>query len=213
MPDFDFIAPYYDSLASLVFGNTLRKVESHFFSYLKTKTRILVVGGGSGDIIESLAKVNPDLQVTYLEASGKMVQMAKEKFEGSIRKLKKPPVFIHGTEKDIPIDLKVDAICTPFVLDIYPQKEMEQMASKLDQHLNREGFWFFADFEPNKHTFWLARKILVPLMYQFFAWVSQIPARQTPNYEAFFAKHQFVQLESKRFFLNLIVSRLYQKAE
>ena len=88
---------------------------------------------------------------------------------------------------------------------------MEQMAMRLNQHLKTGGHWLFADFEPNKNSLWWAKKILLPLMYLFFIFVSKIPAKHTPNYQAFFEANQFEELASKSFWGELIVSRIYRK--
>jgi ubiquinone/menaquinone biosynthesis C-methylase UbiE len=58
-------------------------------------SNVLILGGGTGWILSELKKINPTCRVYYIEASAKMLELAKARFVT-------PPsndiFFIHGTE-------------------------------------------------------------------------------------------------------------------
>ena len=60
---FDFIAPYYDKLASLVYGNAIKNSQHVFLDRIPKASRILVVGGGSGVFLSALHQEVPDAHV------------------------------------------------------------------------------------------------------------------------------------------------------
>ena len=45
---FDRVAPYYDRLARLVFGGSIRRAQRHFLSQVPAAARVLLVGGAPG---------------------------------------------------------------------------------------------------------------------------------------------------------------------
>jgi tRNA (cmo5U34)-methyltransferase len=48
---FDRLAPFYDSLARLIIGKGIKQSQLHFLNHLRDKTKLLVLGGGTGWIL------------------------------------------------------------------------------------------------------------------------------------------------------------------
>ena len=48
---FDKLTPYYDLLTRLVFGKAIINSQEQFLSLVRSGSRVLVVGGGTGKIL------------------------------------------------------------------------------------------------------------------------------------------------------------------
>src|SRR5690606_22865871 len=75
--NFDSIAPIYDGLSRLVFGNALQRAQTEHISLIPPNSNVLLIGGGSGWLLEQLLTYSPLAEVTYLEVSPKMLQLAQ----------------------------------------------------------------------------------------------------------------------------------------
>ena len=75
--NFNLIAPVYDFLAKMVFGSHLKKAQTIFLNQIKEGDRVLVVGGGTGWILEELNQLNKPIKVVYVEPSTKMMSLSK----------------------------------------------------------------------------------------------------------------------------------------
>ncbi|MEZ4686196.1 MAG: hypothetical protein R3B47_09055 [Bacteroidia bacterium] len=53
---FNRLAPVYDFLASLVFGNRIRQAQRWLLDFIPEGSSILILGGGTGWILEELAE-------------------------------------------------------------------------------------------------------------------------------------------------------------
>ncbi|HEY9047693.1 MAG TPA: class I SAM-dependent methyltransferase, partial [Ohtaekwangia sp.] len=69
---FDSIAPVYDMLSRIVFGRSMVKSQRHFLKYIPAEASVLILGGGTGWIIQELFAVNNTCTIVYVEASQKM---------------------------------------------------------------------------------------------------------------------------------------------
>src|SRR5688572_11887084 len=96
---FNRIAPVYDTLKGLVFGKAIDKSQIFFIGQLPRDGNLLIIGGGSGEMLKPLLQVNPGCRIWYVEASSAMLSMARQGVSTDDRA---HITFIHGTEKSIP---------------------------------------------------------------------------------------------------------------
>ncbi len=199
MINFNFIAPYYDTLSKIVFGNVLLEASSSFLNKLPEQGSVLFIGCGSGEILPLLRTGEKQLMVDFVEMSERFISMAKLKLKpeqsGFVR-------FIHGDENKIDPDRKYSAVITFFIMDVYPQKEAEDFCRKIVSHLEPGGVWLFTDFVPSGSLY---QKLLVKIMYLFFRIVSNIPAKKLPEYDLIFQQLN-VRVELNQFYYNNMIS-------
>ena len=81
--NFNFIAPFYNFLQRLIFGNHLQKAQSFFLNEIKPSSTVLIIGGGSGEIISSIFQVSIPEKVVFVEQSSKMIELAKPKVKNN----------------------------------------------------------------------------------------------------------------------------------
>jgi tRNA (cmo5U34)-methyltransferase len=210
MTNFNSIAPYYDFLARLVFGNSIMVSQLFFIPYIPMGATVLIVGGGSGHLLkEVLEKSNLD-QVTYLEASSKMIELSQAKLNpNQLAKVN----FICSNNFDIPGNASFDVIITPYVLDLFGEDELEKVVTKLAEYLRPEGLWFFVDFECNSNSsfrqFW--QRPLLLLMFLFFRLTCNLKQYKLPFFSVIFCQLGFRTIASKTFFKGMIVSAIYKR--
>ena len=197
---FDSIAPWYDALAKLVFGKSIKASQVYYLQELPTKGRILIIGGGTGWILKEVLKVRPELEIDYVEASQKMIDLAR-KNESSHR-----VNYILTRELAIP-ELEYDAIITNFFLDVFDKDNLITVMSKLRGHLKRGGVWLCTDF---KNTEKVYHKVLLKVMHLFFRRVSNLEARELQDFERQFETLSLERVGSNSFYGGMILSNVYR---
>ena len=132
---FDRIAPYYDFLARLVFGNTIRRSQLKYLDSIPSGANVLILGGGTGWILAELFKVNPTCRVWYIEASIKMLEKAKTRGEVSSSF---QVFFIHGTERNLQQigDVRFDTVITNFYFDLFPSTYLRSVLEDIKRSIN-----------------------------------------------------------------------------
>src|SRR5580692_1554130 len=81
MPNnYDPIAGSYAFLSRLVFGQAEVNAQVELLRYIGPGSRVLIVGGGTGWILEKLAAIHPSgLRITYVESSANMIALTKKR--------------------------------------------------------------------------------------------------------------------------------------
>ncbi len=153
--NYDLIAPIYDGLSKLIFGNKLKKIQCHFLNEIPEEGQVLILGGGTGWILEEIEKYKPKASIVYIDASAKMIAKAKKKKSSTLK-----VQFVMGTELSIPAK-NYDVLITNFYLDLFPQPALSQTIDLLAQFPIKT--WIVSDFVPMTQY-----KYLEKLMFFFF---------------------------------------------
>ncbi|MEO6283603.1 MAG: class I SAM-dependent methyltransferase [Dyadobacter sp.] len=207
--NYDQVAGSYDMLSRLVFRNSIVHAQQVVLPFLNVPCRLLIVGGGTGWILEELAKIHPSgFVVTYVEISGKMIDLAKK------RNAKQNPVsFIHTTIEDFESSEKFDVVMTPFLFDNFGNDKAAAVFAKLDQLLLEGGKWLFVDFYIDKKINGIWQKILLKSMYWFFKIVCRVEASKLPEMEALFRLGEYNVIHKSYHYRGFIQSVAYQKVK
>ncbi|MFC5408445.1 class I SAM-dependent methyltransferase [Larkinella bovis] len=202
---FDFIAPVYDFLSRLVFGNSLRKAQVHWLPMVPPNADVLVLGGGSGWLLSRILTVCQPRNVIYIDASPKMIALAQQKVNRDER-----VDFRIGTEQSIRPNERVDAVFTPFILDLFSNERLEKhLLPVLVRCLRPDGIWFGSDFlEPVQ---WWQHALLWS-QYRFFGFLSGIEATRLPDWVSLLTGFSSLQPGPlARFYGGMIGSGYWQK--
>jgi ubiquinone/menaquinone biosynthesis C-methylase UbiE len=199
--DFDGIANWYDRLAKLIFGDNIKKAQCHFLNELPIKGHVLIIGGGSGWILEEIFRIRPELKVDYVEAASKMIALSEERIPitSKVR-------FIHGTEVDIPA-ISYDCIITNFFLDVFEEERLLEVMYLLKTKLKQEGIWLCTDFQITDN--WV-HNLLLKAMHVFFALVSNLDAKTLLDFEGEFNKMNFCKANGQNFYSGMIHAAVYK---
>lgn len=164
---FDFVAPVYDWLARLVFGQTLLTAQQAAWQPMRSGAGVLVLGGGTGAFLPVLLSQKRPCQLLYVEASVAMLNRARFAPDaGGVE-------FRHGTETSLRPGESFDYILLPFVLDLYPPDDLRQrLLPRLLAALRPGGALIVTDFD-RPQTAWQRGQLR--LMIWFFRLTANIP--------------------------------------
>ncbi|MBB6612231.1 class I SAM-dependent methyltransferase [Pontibacter sp. Tf4] len=203
---FDRVASFYDPLARLVYGSALQDAQQWLLPHIPAGASVLLIGGGSGWLLQQVLQKTSPKHILYLEASEKMLQKAKQLNPGT------PVVsFRHGTEADLLPHEQFDVIITPFLLDLFPDARLAELMQRLCYSLAPNGRWLFADFWPVQHNppFW--QKLLAKSMYLFFGFLSNVRGRLLPDYSRHFTSLGLQEQHSAAFYKGFVQAKIFEK--
>lgn len=201
---YDHIASFYDRLSRLVYGKTLINAQLFLLDALKTGTNILIVGGGTGWILEEISKRYPSgLSITYIDSSEKMIAIARKRDLGDNK-----IIFISSPLDKAIIGGRFDYAITPFFFDNFSQESLQTNFSIINSHLSPTGQWLHCDF---RETGVLWQVILLKIMYLFFRVFCGIEARKLPDTEGCFMRYGLKVIQQKIFLNGFIVAYVFER--
>ena len=206
---FNAVAPFYDRLAKLVFGDQLEKAQLATLPFIPENASVLVVGGGSGWILMQLLQQNHCREIVYLDASEKMLRLTEKKLQ-QVKPAQTKTELRLGTEKDLKPGETFDVIITNFLLDLFTEPRLQSLLTKLGKTLRPGGFWLVSDFRfiEVKQAWW--QKALLKSMYLFFKLTCRINAGQLPDWNKALHQHGLIKIKSELFYNQMIEAAVYQ---
>jgi tRNA (cmo5U34)-methyltransferase len=200
---FDVIAPVYDLLSRMVYGKSIVAAQKYFLKDIPEGAHVLIVGGGTGWIIEELFAVNKTCSVVYIEASQKMLQKAQSRMNSSD---KSRIQFIFQSE--MPSEGSYDVIITNFFLDVFPSYKLIYIIQQLKDRVVTNGRWIVTDFVDDGKRW---QRFLLKVMYAFFRSVSKLEASILPPWQRLLMDAGMQRNGVKRFYAGFIETAIYQK--
>jgi len=201
--DYNNAAWFYDTLARIIFGKAINKSQTCFFKKIDPGSSILIIGGGTGWILDEIAQRQSDgLEIVYVEKSSKMINAARKRLTGLNKVL-----FVNKAIENSKLDKSFDIVITSFFFDSLSNSTIDTVFEKLAINLSPGGIWLYSDFI-NTRKLW--HKLLLGLMYQFFKIVCKIEAGNLPDLALRFKKYNLDLIEEKSFYGNFITGRIYK---
>ena len=132
--------------------------QTHFLHQIPAGAEVLILGGGTGWLLEKISEQNKSCKILYVDLSAEMIRRARS------RKTLDEVQFIQGTAQDIPKTLTFDVIITNFYLDLFSDQNLNSNLRHIQTRCKPQTLWFVSEFVETKrwHT-WLLK-----LMYLFF---------------------------------------------
>ena len=191
--NFNWIAPIYDGLKTAVFGRSLERAQTVFLDQIPPGATVLIVGGGTGWLLEPLLAQGHTSRIVYLETSGQMITRASRRVLD--RQLLGTVEFRLGDETTLPPDVCFDVVMTPFVLDLFTAQSIRQrLLPRLRQALRPGGQWLITDFVVTANGW---QKALIQGMVYFFRLTAGIETRQLVDWQPLLAESGLILLEQK----------------
>lgn len=198
--DFDKVAGVYDPLARLVFGSKLDDAQQFFLNGLEKKANVLILGGGTGRILEWLPK-QKELDVTFVELSHSMLEKAKKRDSNA-----KSTSFIH--KNGLATSGQFNYVITNFFFDCFSQEQLDEMIKHVVSMLDVEGKLFVTDFKDNDRLKdqWINR-----LMHWFFKLITNLESKALKDISNTIEAHGLVRTAYKSFDRGQIFSAIYER--
>jgi ubiquinone/menaquinone biosynthesis C-methylase UbiE len=205
--NYDPVAGYYDFLSRLVFGRSEINAQVEFLPYIRSASSILIVGGGTGWILEKLAALHSSgLRITYVESSDRMMAFSKKRYWGNNEvRFVSLPVERFVTEE------QYDVILTGFFFDNFPGDQAAKIFELLDVLLKNGGYWLFADFYYRKGEGMFWQVLLLRSMYLSAGILCAVEGRDLVNMEPLFAATGYKAVSASFHYRRFIKSIIYQK--
>ena len=205
--NYDKIAKVYDFISRIIFQNALVDAQVWLLKYVPANSRILIVGGGTGWILEKFAAVHSNgLTIDYVESSAQMIALSQKRNyqENKIN-------FINQAVENYSTNEKYDIILTPFLFDNFTATKIQIIFTQLDGLLKPGATWLYADFVYDKEKGRLWQKALLKLMYFFFRITSKIETQELVSMDTFFNAAGYNKMDATAHFFNFIKSIVYRK--
>ncbi|QDV23663.1 class I SAM-dependent methyltransferase [Aureliella helgolandensis] len=209
---YDRLAPWYESIERLRFGQALQNARTAFLPELCNSRRALFLGEGDGRLLQAFARMNSAARMTSIDLSSQMLALQKKRLQsaGQAQRaewLKGDAMAAQFGKGDF------DLIVTPFFLDCFGSQELQILIPKLTQWLSESGQWYLVDFNLppsglSRHwaQFWLRA------MHLFFRWQTGLKVRQLVLPDPEIHRQGFKLVHHKVSRLHFLRSTIFQKA-
>ncbi|MEO6980287.1 MAG: class I SAM-dependent methyltransferase [Mucilaginibacter sp.] len=194
---------FYDRLSRLVYGRALINAQVYLLQFVPANSAVLIVGGGTGWILEELTKIHPSgLQITYVEIAADMMIRSKQRDNGL-----NEVVFVNDAVENVVISQGFDVIITPFLFDNFTEATAQKVFDHIHQLLKPGAAWLNADFQLTG-KWW--QSVLLKSMFLFFRVLCKIEASQLPDVEQLFNARGYRAVERRSFYGDFIISTAYK---
>ena len=195
---------FYDKLSRLIYGKALIKAQVYLLDNIPAGSKILIAGGGTGWILEEIAKLYPSgLKISYVEVSTNMIALSKKRITGENN-----VDFINAPVEDVPLPTDYDVVITPFLFDNFTEENLRKIFIHIHQSLKPGGLWLNTDFKLTG-KWW--QRILLRSMILFFRVICRIEATRLPDIEKRFNETGYAIVKQGSFFGEFILSTAYRK--
>jgi len=202
--DYSNAAWFYDNLSRIVFGQTLVEAQARFLSAIPADANVLIAGGGTGKLLESIAAIHPQgITITYAEISSKMMAHARQRNAG-----KNQVTFVNDAVEHVAGREVFDVVITPFLLDSLNPEIFQQVFDHMHQLLRPGGIWLNTDFQLTG-KWW--QKPLLKSMYFFFRLMGCTDTISLPQIAGSFNKRGYKALQEKAFYGDFILASVFEK--
>jgi len=204
--NYDKIAGHYDALSRLVFFKSQVNAQVNQLRYIQENNHVLIVGGGTGWILEELSKIYTELNIVYVEISAKMIALSQK------RSYKNNHVeFVNIGIEDFKTDVLFDVILTPFLFDNFAEQRAAKVFEQLNEYLKKDGLWFQVDFSLNKANGNWWKWLLLRSMYGFFKLLGIVEAHQLIDMNPYFFKANYLIVEERLYYGSFIKATIFRK--
>lgn len=203
--NYDNAAWFYDRLSRMFYGKTLVKAQTHFLHLIPANAKVLIVGGGTGWILEEVAKTHPaGLSVTYVEVSEKMMALAKQRDAAA-----NDVIYINAPVEDTGLQPGFDMVITPFLLDSLSPASFDVVFNRLHNLLKPSGLWLNIDFQLSG-KWW--QPVLLKSMYFFFRIIGCVENVELPLIRQWFVDYEYTVMAEQTFYKDFIVATVFRNS-
>jgi ubiquinone/menaquinone biosynthesis C-methylase UbiE len=204
---FDRLSPAYDLLARLFFGRSLLRSQFHFLSRVPKARNALILGGGTGRILEELLKMEKADRYHYIDISPRMIAKARERTTGRNGRV----TFTCGSYTDLgkqPYDL----VITPYVLDCFTDEELPAVVGAITAASAPGAHWLFTDFNiPVTGGMRFLSRLVVRALYFLFNLVCGLGIKKLPDFSLHFSRSEWTAQAQAVFLRGLLITRVYSR--
>lgn len=210
---FDLVAPWYRTLERIAFGEDLQRCRVACLAEIATPRHALVVGEGNGRFLCELLRLYPEVEVDCLDASERMLRLARERVACELPDCTKQVRFLH---EDIMLwtasEQRYDLVVTHFCLDCFAEEQLGEVVKKLAGVAADEANWLLADFcVPDEGMARIRARAWLTAMYVFFRVTARIPAKTLVDPTPFLRAEGFALAQQHLFRKGMLKSQIWRR--
>jgi len=211
-PNFDKVIPVYDFFKTVLLFGSIQRCQYHHLPFLKESKNLLVIGGGTGKIIEKIHECCNLETMLYVDSSAKMVQEAKRFSKAKVTRIYDRIDFQTADVLSLSGNCEFDAIIAPFVLDCFTDEQLDLLGSILQTWLAPGGLFLFSDFHESRGSMTsriFSRSITRPLYFTLNA-LCGLNISRLPDFDQCFHKLPLDVLQESSFFSGVLMSKVFR---
>jgi ubiquinone/menaquinone biosynthesis C-methylase UbiE len=217
--NYDKIANYYDRIHHLFYGQSEINAQVELLDYVRPGDRLLILGGGTGWILEKIAAIFPaGLQITYIESSARMMELTKTRNWGR-NEVKLVTSTVEEWKGEAELEevmdgkrqAEYDCILTGFFFDNFKEVHAAEIVRRVTPSLKKGGYWLEADFYYPRGRGKLWQAILLYSMYSSARLICGVEAKRLPDMERIFSEEGYGVLYTAFHYQRFIRSVVYRK--
>lgn len=206
MNDYNRIAWIYDALAQSVFRGAVLKSQTHFLPLIQPNSNLLIIGGGSGQVLEAINRLNIPLIIDFIEPAQPMIEKAKRRCS----KLHNLSINFHQVRfQDFETSSRYDWVCCFYFLDLFKEQTFNLHVKHISQLMNSNSQLLVSEFQNPSGHFW--KKVLSRLMHLFFKLTTNLESNRLKDIHTLLTNQGFDRVNKAEFFSQFIFSAVYQK--
>ncbi|QDU66583.1 class I SAM-dependent methyltransferase [Engelhardtia mirabilis] len=174
------MARAFAPLERLAFGGAMQRCRVRFLDRVVGARRALTVGEGDGRFLLALLRAAPGAQVTVVDASARMLELARCRLEREAPDWLARVEFVQGDLSAVALQRGAfDLVATCFFLDCFEGDSLTEIVEGLDAAAAPEATWIVADFHrPPSGWRSLHARAWLALLYAFFGVTTGSSARR-----------------------------------
>jgi ubiquinone/menaquinone biosynthesis C-methylase UbiE len=209
---FDSIAPAYRTLETIAFGGDLQRARVACLGEIGAPRRALIIGEGNGRFLCKLLRRHEQVEVDCVDASGRMLKLARQRLE---RRLPADATRVHFIHQNItswsPPEASYDLIATHFFLDCFAGDRLADVVAKLSRAATSSATWLLADFcLPTGGFARIRARLWLAAMYRFFHFTAGIEARELEDPSPFLRTAGFALVSQHLFGCGMVKSEIWR---
>jgi ubiquinone/menaquinone biosynthesis C-methylase UbiE len=210
---FDALGPWYQTLEWIAFGDDLQRCRVACLGDIAVPGRVLIVGEGNGRFICELLRLHPGIEIDCVDASHRMLELARKRIERELPDRAKCVRFLH---QDIlswaAPERHYDLLVTHFVLDCFPEAALTEIVTKLARAATDDANWLVADFcVPATGMARLRARAWLAAMYLFFRVTARIQASELVDPTPFLRAEGFALARQHLFRNGMLKSGVWRR--
>ena len=211
--DCDLIAPWYEPVEHLCFGGALEQRRNAFLDELSGAQNALSCGEGDGRFTAALLQSNPRVQVTALDASRKMMNLAARRVARMGSDLRRRSEYhCSGIHSFHPPQPAYDLVATHFFLDCFTTKEAHAVVRRIANWAAPRARWIVSEFaQPSAPLAQLWTGAVIRSLYAAFRVTTGLRVTHLPNYRPALRTVGFERRREERTLGGLLVSELWER--
>jgi SAM-dependent methyltransferase len=211
-PNFNSLARLYRWLEYLSFGPFLWRCRIHFLPQLIRCRCALILGDGDGRFTARLLRTNPDIKITAIDASRRMIESLQQAASPHQDRLTTHVADIRNWQPTQTDQYgQYDLIVTHFFLDCLTTEEIADLTNRLTPYLAPNALWLVSEFAIPPTLY--GRTIAAPLvafLYRAFRLITNLRLKSLPDHPQALVANGWA-LQAQHTHLNgLLVSQLWQ---